>query len=189
MELTDLMQLAAGVFDDLAIPYFVTGSCAAMSYGEPRLTNDIDIVAAIRPEHLSRLLQRFSMPEFSLREEAVREAVSRQHQFNILHPASGLKVDVIVRGTSEFSDQQFSRRRRLSLGGHASVDFASPEDIILSKMDSYREGASEKHLRDIAGMLKVSGSTIDRAYVALWAERLGLGNIWQSILDRLTNKP
>jgi hypothetical protein len=62
----------------------------------------------------------------------------------------------------------------------------SPEDVILGKMWYYQLGGSEKHLRDIASMLRLSGDQIDRAYVAQWAEQLGLSEIWQTILSRLT---
>jgi hypothetical protein len=60
-----------------------------------------------------------------------------------------------------------------------------PEDVILGKMEYYHEGGSEKHLRDIAGILKVSADMVDRQYVSLWAAQMGLSEIWQMILDRL----
>jgi len=47
----DLLQKIAGLLEQLHVPYLVTGSIAAMAYGEPRLTNDIDIVAAINESH------------------------------------------------------------------------------------------------------------------------------------------
>jgi hypothetical protein len=57
--------------------------------------------------------------------------------------------------------------------------------VILGKLWYYREGGSEKHLRDIAGMLQVSGDEIDTAYVDAWSEKLGLAGQWQMVLDRL----
>jgi hypothetical protein len=65
------------------------------------------------------------------------------------------------------------------------VSFASPEDVIVKKMLSYREGGSEKHLRDIAGVLRMQGESLDRGYLQSWVERLGLTDIWQAILDRV----
>jgi hypothetical protein len=63
--------------------------------------------------------------------------------------------------------------------------FSSPEDVILKKLEFYREGGSEKHLRDIAGVLKVQGDKIDRRYIAGWASRLGVADIWEEIFRRL----
>ena len=65
------------------------------------------------------------------------------------------------------------------------VYIAAPEDVILSKMGSYREGGSEKHLRDITGVLRVSGAQLDRDYVDRWARQLGLTEVWQAVLRRL----
>lgn len=52
-------------------------------------------------------------------------------------------------------------------------------------MEYYREGGSEKHLRDIAGTLKVRAEDVDRSYVADWAERLGLSEIWSALARRV----
>jgi hypothetical protein len=46
MELHELLALVAETFNRLGIPYLVTGSVASMAYGEPRLINDIDVVAS-----------------------------------------------------------------------------------------------------------------------------------------------
>lgn len=62
---------------------------------------------------------------------------------------------------------------------------ARPENVILSKMQYFEEGGSEKHLRDIASMLKTSGDRIDRAHVQRWADQLGVMYIWRDILTRL----
>jgi hypothetical protein len=48
----------------------------------------------------------------------------------------------------------------------------------------FREGQSDVHVRDILGILRVSGPEIDTAYVAEWAGRLGLIGIWDAVLKR-----
>lgn len=185
MELTELMSVVAAALDGLAIPYFITGSCASISYGEPRLTNDIDIVADISAKQVAPLLEHFPLPEFYVSEDAVREAIALKGQFNIIHPASGLKVDIIISKGSEYDDRQFERRKRMPLSQESAADFASPEDVIVMKMEYYRRGGSEKHLRDITGMLKVSGNAIDREDISRWAKRLGLEEIWAAVLKRI----
>ena len=69
------------------------------------------------------------------------------------------------------------------------ANFAAPEDVIIKKMEYYKEGGSEKHLRDIAGILKISGETVDRSYIAEWARRLDLVDIWDAIQKKLHEKP
>lgn len=173
------------VLERLHIPYLVTGSVASMAYGEPRLTNDIDIVAEIRFEQIRELMAAFPEPEFYVSEDMIREALGTLGQFNIIHPASGLKIDVIIRRHTPFDTSRFGRKKRLRPAEEFEADFAAPEDVILKKMEYYKEGGSEKHLRDITGILRVSGVDVDRPYIASWAERLGVREIWEAILRRL----
>lgn len=111
--------------------------------------------------------------------------MAQRTQFNIIQPDSGLKVGVIIPADSPFNQNRLQRRRRLRPYGEVDAWFASPEDVIIKKMEYYREGGSEKHLRNITGMLKVSGNTIDRAYISEWADQLGVRPIWQAVCERL----
>jgi hypothetical protein len=104
MEPSELLAYVVRVLEQLAVPYLVTGSTATIAYGEPRFTNDIDIV-------------------------------------------------------------------------------------ILKKLEYFREGGSEKHLRDIAGVLKVQGQRVDRQYIVEWAGRLGVLDIWQAVAERTDQTP
>ena len=128
---------------------------------------------------------QFPEADFYVSQKAASDAVRRFSQFNIIQPSSGLKVDVIVPAPSEFNRARFARARRVQAGDGWDASFSSPEDAILKKMEFFREGGSDKHLRDITGVLKTSGSEIDRAYIDRWATTLGLTGIWQAILDRL----
>ena len=188
MALLELLQKVVEVLERLRIRYFVTGAIASAAYGEPRLTNDIDIVAAMREEHIPGLLEAFPLGDFYVSEEAMKEAIQHQGQFNIIHPSSGLKIDVIIRKDSEFDRSRFSRIHRLQPAESYQANFASAEDVIIKKMEFYKEGGSEKHLRDITGILKVSGKEIDHDYIADWAKRLNLTEIWDAIRKRLGEK-
>ena len=105
--------------------------------------------------------------------------------FNIIQPRSGLKVDVIVPASSDFNRSRFERARRVHVGENWDASFSSPEDAIVKKMDFHRQGGSDKHLRDIASVLKGSRDEIDVAYIERWAETLGLTDIWRAILAKL----
>lgn len=177
----ELLKKVAFEFECLKISYLVTGSLASMAYGEPRLTNDIDIVAAIGEGHIEGLLKAFPEDEFYISEEMIRDAIHNRGQFNIIHPASGLKVDVIIRQNIPFDDSRFNRMRRIFPSDSYQANFAAPEDVIIKKMEYYREGGSEKHLRDITGILKISPEEIDMNYISDWAKRLGVTEIWEAI--------
>ncbi len=125
-----------------------------------------------------------SAGEFYLSEEAAQGAILDRAQFNIIHPSSGLKIDVILPKGTEYDAVQFSRRERHAMLEGLDAYFARPEDVILSKMLCFQEGGSERHVRDIIGILKVSGSEIGMAYIAEWPARLGLVEIWESVRRR-----
>lgn len=188
MEPFELLRVVVTEFEKLGLPYLVTGSIATILYGEPRFTNDIDIVVDLPPDKIPALCKALPASEFYLSEDAVRQAVANRGQFNIIHPASGLKVDVIIPQESDFNRSRFARAQRVSPSSEYSAMFASVEDVIIKKMEYYREGGAEKHLRDITGVLKVSGQRVDRDYVDGWAARLGLLDIWRAVLNRVESK-
>lgn len=189
MGLFELLQEIVEVLEHLQIPYLVTGAVASIAYGEPRLTNDIDIVATIEEQHIKGLISAFPSDHFYISEDMIKDAIHHHGQFNIIHPASGLKVDVIIKQNTPFDDSRFRRIKRIYPAESYQANFAAPEDVIIKKMEYYREGGSEKHLRDITGILKVSGEAVDRNYISEWSRRLGLTEIWDAMQRRLGEKP
>jgi hypothetical protein len=188
MEHADLLGYLAETFERLKLPYLVTGSTATIAYGEPRFTNAIDVVVDLPASQIDALIEAFPEDQFYISRSAVEAAVARHHQFNIIHPTSGLKADVIVASQSEFDRTRMRRARRLPVLENREVSFASPEDVILKKMQYFQEGGSEKHLRDIAGVLLIQGERIDRDYVKDWVHRLGLTEIWSLVLGSIANQ-
>ena len=187
MEQHELLLFVVDCLDKVNIPYLITGSMASMAYGEPRFTNDIDIVADVRPDQVEAVKACFPEKDFYLETESMKKAIIRRQQFNVIHPPSGLQIDVIIHRKDAFDVSRFSRARQLHVSETRTANFASPEDVILKKMEYYQQGGSEKHLRDIAGMIKISGSQIDRTYLVSWAKKLGLLEIWRSIEDKLSS--
>jgi hypothetical protein len=184
MEQHELLAYLVRCLVKCNVPYFITGAVACIAYGEPRFTNDIDIVADVKDEHIARLKECFPEQEYYLDPDVVREAIERRHQFNIIHPASGLKIDVWISKRDAFDKSRFSRIRIMHPLEDTEANFASPEDVIIKKMEYYKEGSSEKHIRDILGMLKISGDMIDPKYISLWAKILNLEDIWEAIQER-----
>jgi len=188
MGLYELLQKVITAFEALNIDYIVTGAVASMAYGEPRLTNDIDIVADIKIEQVSLLERYFPHEEFYFDAEMVREAIIHKSQFNIIHPGSGLKVDVILYQDTDFDRSRFSRSKRIQPAEGYQANFAAPEDMIIKKMEYYKKGGSDKHLRDITGILKISDPDVDREYIITWAKKLGLMDLWEAVEARVRDK-
>ena len=185
MEQDELLQRTVETLERLNLTYLVTGSMATILYGEPRFTNDIDIVVQLSAKRIGDFVQAFPSDEFYLDDERIRQAVESRGQFNVLHPASGLKIDVIIPEMDEFDRSRFTRARRVRPANDYEATFASAEDVIVKKLQFHAEGGSDKHLRDIASVLRISGADLDRDYVTEWADRLGLREIWDLILGQL----
>jgi len=61
---------------------------------------------------------------------------------------------------------------------------ATAEDIILAKMEWYRQGGeiSDRQWRDILGVLKVQAGRLDLDYLQKWAAELNVANLLQRAL-------
>ena len=64
-------------------------------------------------------------------------------------------------------------------------DMLVGSNVIIGKLLYYAEGGSEKHIRDIVGMLQVSEHLIDRDDVTMWATKLNVNQIWVEILKHV----
>jgi hypothetical protein len=177
----ELVCFATEALERLSIPYAVVGSFASSAWGEPRMTRDIDIVIRLAASQVISLCMAFPEDDYYLSRSAAAEAVQRLGQFNVIHPSSGNKIDFMVVGSTGWADAQFARRRRVNLDADHQVFMAAPEDVILGKLIYYHEGGSEKHLRDIIGILDVSGTTLDREYIAQFSAQLHVAEDWQTV--------
>jgi hypothetical protein len=179
----DLFLLFVRPLQHASIRYIVTGSVAAIFYGEPRLTFDVDLVVFLNDEDIARLADLFPSSDFYLPPlemiagEARREM--RGH-FNILHLPTGFKADVYLTGRGELEAWAFRHQRRIEFEGEIVV-LAPPEYVIVRKLEYYREGGSEKHLRDIRSIMAVSGEQLDQTALRDWLQRRGLQAEWKLI--------
>ncbi len=189
MEQDELLRRLVETLERLNLTYLITGSIATILYGEPRFTNDIDVVVQLSLDQAEALIEAFPADEYYADLEQARLAIAHRGQFNIIHPTSGLKIDFMVPTMDEFDHSRFARAMRVRPTEDLQADFAAPEDVILKKLQYYAEGGSEKHLRDISGILRISSTEVDRNYIARWARHLGVEEIWDLILDKFRPAP
>lgn len=175
MEPTELLRLVGERLDRIGCERFVTGSVASTVFGEPRFTNDIDLVVRMDERKAAMFADAFHGEEWYVSREAAVDAARRRGMFNVIHVPSGLKADIVVAKGTPHDEARFARVRRIALPGGRLEPFASPEDVILKKLEFFREGGSSKHLRDIASMIAVQGEdALDWTYLVDWAGRLGI---------------
>ena len=139
----------------------------------PRTTQDVDLDVDLRQEDIPRLLAAFPEDEYYVSEEAVREAVRRRTQFNIIDFSTGWKADLIVRRARPFSVEELLRRQRVAILG-VEVWLATAEDTVLAKLEWAALSDSERQERDVTAILRIRGTNLDWAYMERWADELGV---------------
>jgi hypothetical protein len=188
VEQTELLKFATELLDRLGIPYALVGSFASGIWGESRFTQDIDILVRLDSGDVKKLCAGLPATDFYVSEAAALEAVRRYSQFNVIHPASGNKIDFIIVGKDEWSLNQITRRKYVHIFDGPDISVAAPEDVIIGKLIYYKAGGSDKHLRDIAGIIAISNELVDRSYVESSAARLDVLREWNLLLADLEKR-
>lgn len=166
------------------LPYAVTGSVAAMAYGEPRLTNDIDLVLEIKIADIPRLIEAFPEADFYLPpSEVIATEIVRGNRghLNIISQQTLLKADVYLVSGDPLHQWAMENVKTIDIDD-LPVAFTPPEYLIIRKLEFFREGGSQKHLRDIAAMLEESSDIIDQDFLDHHLAALGLTAQYQLAL-------
>jgi hypothetical protein len=179
----DYIALFTRPLDAAGLTYMVTGATAAIVYGKPRYTNDVDIVIVLPAVEAAKLHAAFPGDQFYVPPLEVIQAEAgrplRGH-FNLIHEDSGYKANLYPVGSDPLHRWALERRRQTELPG-STVWVAPPEYVILRKLEYFHEGGSAKHLTDIRAMLEVSNDAIDHAVLAEWIPQLGLQAEWARV--------
>jgi hypothetical protein len=189
MKSPDIFQVTLKVlevFEKLNIPYYIGGSLASSAFGVPRATLDVDLVADIRPEDATVISQLLD-DEFFIDVDMILKAIQDRSSFNIIHLETMFKIDIFILKERAFDQMAFSRRVQKSLSEESSRKFifATPEDIMLNKLEWYQAGGnvSDRQWNDIIGVLKVQGRQLDFAYLRRWANKLGISSLLKRAID------
>ncbi len=188
VRLFDVTKRVADVFEQLGIRYCVGGSIASGIHGEYRATNDADLVADIRPEHIAPLIEALGS-EFYADTEMIRRALRSRSSFNLIHLGTAYKVDVYVPKDRPFDRAELERSQSqpipLADGTAWQAPVASAEDTVLAKLDWYRQGGevSDRQWRDIIYILRLRRSELDMAYLREGAASLGVADLLERARD------
>lgn len=178
--LLDVLKDVVARLDRINIDYFLVGSLATMYYGRPRFTQDVDLVIRLKARQLSQFMLLFPLNEYYCPpQEVLHDEIIRRGSFNLINQSSGIKIDIVIDKETDFYNSEFSRCKKIEIAPGIEIFIASPEDLILKKLDFYREGQSEKHLNDIRDILM--NVSVDETYIETWVTRLGLQNQWEKI--------
>ena len=174
----DVAIAVAAAFERCRIDYFLGGSLASSFQGEPRATNDIDFVVALSEIKVADLAEALG-DNFDVDTTALRDAVRERRSWNIIHLPTVIKVDLLMKGDSDYDRKEFSRRRREEIRPGEVLFVKSAEDTVLRKLLWYQAGGgiSDRQWRDLVGVLRHSGDIMDVGYLERWAISLTLSEL------------
>uniref|UniRef100_A0A7C6A8K0 Nucleotidyltransferase family protein n=1 Tax=candidate division WOR-3 bacterium TaxID=2052148 RepID=A0A7C6A8K0_UNCW3 len=175
-------QLAVTVAENLQkskIPYMITGALAVNYHGNPRMTHDIDLVAQITNLDIPKIKELFNN-EFFVSEESINAALREFSMFNIIHKDTGLKIDFWILKGDEYSQEAFARRK-LYPYQEIKISLATPEDMIISKLEWFKLSDIDKHYFDALGIYRIQKGNLDLDYINKWCKEKSVLKIWEKI--------
>jgi hypothetical protein len=181
----NLFRIFVSRLNKLSLPYMITGAAASIIYGEPRLTNDIDLVVDMNADDVDAFVDEFPLDDFYCPPpEVIRLEIARplRGHFNLIHHATGFKADIYASGREELHRWGLKNRKAVDVEGE-KFWLAPIEYVILRKLEYYHEGESEKHLRDIASILSFSSAEIDFKMLNAQIKRKMLEKVWKAAQD------
>lgn len=186
----DFIQVILESLQDTGIRYLVGGAIAAWAWGEPRATQDIDVVVEIQVEKIQPFTQELSQRGILIPADVILDTIIEQRSdipINLIHATSGFKADLyLLRPGDELRQSALERRQLVDFGPPiGEIYIHSAEDLILYKLIYYDLSQQTKHTRDIGAILHSQKGKLDLEYLQMWTERLGLQNLWKTIWDEM----
>ncbi|PZO22652.1 MAG: hypothetical protein DCF25_02490 [Leptolyngbya foveolarum] len=168
------------LFENANIPYYITGGVAAIAYGDPRTTRDLDVVIQVPRASIAQLVAALEQNGFYVA-GADDVAAGRMKTLQVTHMETISRADLMIADEDTYTQQQFERRRRYAFPNATEVYLASPEDVIISKLRWGLRSESEKQRRDVLAILKVLQGELDYLYIYRWAAEFDLLAIVQAL--------
>jgi hypothetical protein len=165
------------------IPYMISGSIGSSFHGQPRATNDADIVIDPTQQKMIAFIESLGSDCY-VSKEAASQAFENRSMFNVIDIQLGYKADLIIRKNRPYSQQEFSRRTKATFLGIGAY-VLSPEDSILSKLEWSKDRRSETQQKDALGVLMTQKDTLDFEYLKKWARELGVDDALRTLLKEL----
>ena len=183
-ELKAFFTYVIEVLERLGIQYMVVGGFAAILYGEPRLTIDVDVDVDMKWEHIGPFAAAFPIPDYYVSEEGIRDSLQRRSPFNVIQPMTGAKVDLVPLPRDPFTRAAFERRQGLEYdeAGHSAM-FITADDIVVAKLTAYRKTESGRHLRDARSVLMIQWGALDLEATRRCARASGVLEQFEELLN------
>ena len=190
LDYAQFVKLVVDALEATGVDYMIGGAVAVWAWGEPRATQDLDVVADIPLESINQLSKELEKRGMHVPTDIILDIILQDQAdlpINAIHAESGYKAELFpLRAGDELRRSALHRRQLIDLGPQlGEIYIHSPEDLIVYKLWYFGLSRQTKHLRDITSVVLAAGDALDRAYIEAWAERKGLRTLWREILARI----
>jgi hypothetical protein len=190
LDIVGFLKLVLEALDAAGVDYLIGGAIAEWAWGEPRATQDIDIVIKLPIKAAGKFSKELEKRNMLVPAEVILDTLLEDRAdipINAIHIYSGLKADLYpVRPGDGLRLSAFQRRQKVDYGPPIGrVYVHSPEDLILYKLIYFGISQQPKHSRDIAAILQAKKGQIDFGYIEEWTKRLGLSSLWKELLESI----
>ncbi len=188
LDITSFLKLILEALKASKVEYLIGGAIAEWAWGEPRATQDLDIVINLPLKTVGRFSKELEKRNMLVPADIILDTMMEDRAdipLNAIHMYSGLKADLyLVRDGDVLRQSAFQRRLLVDYGPPiGEVYVHSPEDLILYKLIYLGLSGQPKHARDIGAILRTKKNQLDFGYIESWVDQLGLGSIWKELLD------
>jgi len=155
-----LAKLALGL-NEQSIPYMIIGGQALLLYGEPRLTQDIDVTLGVDVDALPKIMEISRKLNLKPLSSDIVEFVKQTMIFPTKDEVTGIRIDFTFSSTS-YERQAIKRARKVPIE-KTVVKFASLEDVIIHKVFTGRA----RDLDDVRSIL-IKNPSVNLSYIEKW---------------------
>ena len=191
LDITSFLKLILDTLKASGVEYLIGGAIAEWAWGEPRATQDLDLVINLPIEAVVRFSKELEKRNMLVPADIILDAMMEDRAdipLNAIHMYSGLKADLyLMRDGDALRQSAFQRRVLVDYGPPiGKVYVHSAEDLILYKLMYLGLSGQPKHARDIAAILRAKRNQLEFGYIEEWVAQLGLGSVWKELLDSTT---
>lgn len=191
LDITGFLKLILKTLEVSGIEYMIGGAIAEWAWGEPRATQDLDIVINLPVKAIGRFSKELEKRKMLVPADIILDTMMDDRAdipLNAIHMYSGFKADLyLMRDGNKLRQSAFERRVKVDYGPPiGKVYVHSAEDLILYKLMYLGLSGQPKHARDIAAILRAKKNQLDLRYIEEWVNRLGFGSVWNEMLDSIS---
>lgn len=183
-------RLVVDALEASEITYLIGGAVAVWAWGEPRSTQDFDLVIHLPGTRIRRLSQELEQRRMLVPPDILVDLLIQPEgdlPVNAIHLDAGYKAELfLLRPGDDFRLSALERRQLVDLGSPLNQVYVhAPDDLILNKVHYYSISRQSKHIRDIASIVVSPDVPIDWKYFDGWLKLLKLEETWQEVSTKV----